>query len=181
MTVRDWLNVADYDIEEEDDEKPDDIDIAIDFKSFVERYAGQAVLVTYNAKFAMAHLNSVLPVPIRGIPVVDTLEFIKIYFEPILNSMVSQGSVHAREIAIKLWDEIRQRINPTLANLGKALGVRKIKWHASTSAEEVRQLAGIFAKMLAFVQRNKDVLQMPEYKTYAAQALQRAKGKMTNK
>jgi len=175
MGVRDWLNAADYDIDEED-EKPEDIDIAIDFKSFIEQYAGQAILITHNAKFAMAHLNYVLPVPIRSISIIDTAEFIRLYFAPVLRSMADKGSVHAKEMAERMWDEIQQRINPSLSNLGKVLGVKKIQWHASTLAEEVRQLAGIFSKMLAFVQRNKDVLQMPEYRSYAAQALERAKG-----
>jgi hypothetical protein len=166
MTVRDWLNAADYDMEESDS-KPDELNVLLRFKAFVDNY-DQAVLVVHNASFAMRHLNAALPVPIKGVRIIDTLQFIRTYFDPILRVLMLQGSKQATEMSDKVGDFI----NPTLHNLGRALQVAKIQ-RGSNSIQEVRQLSGIFSAMIHFLHKHRKLFDDPEYKSFAAGILSR--------
>lgn len=155
MGVRDWLNAADYDLAAEEEhlvDKPEELDVVMHFKEFLDQYTN-SILITYNSKLAMSHLDAKSPVPISRFGIIDVPEFAKSYFEPVLRSMMTKGNRQAAEMADKMWDNMKKEIDPTLHNLSRAFGISKAK-HSGTIVGEVRQLSSVFSKMLKFVRRN---------------------------
>lgn len=158
MGVRDWLNASDYDLEAEEEHlvnKPDELDIVLHFKSFLDQYTN-CILITYNSKLSIQHLDAKSPMQIGRSNIIDVSEFANLYFEPILRSMMARGNRQAAEMADKMWDSMRKIIDPSLYNLSRAFGVAKTK-HSGTIVGEVRQLASVFSKMLKFIYRNNKV------------------------
>lgn len=170
ITIRDMLNAADYDLEaHEEAGYMSEIELALEFKKFIEQQA-DPILVTHNASRAMQALNTALPVPVRA-PVIDVHKFAKVYFEPIVRALMMQGSKRATDMAEKMWDDVGNTIKLTIPNLGKALGVKRRKWHASMNAEEVYQLAATFRKMLKFLRAHKKMFSDPNFRKIAAKRI----------
>lgn len=176
LSIRDMLNATDYDLEPysggETPDMPTEMDTVLSFRTWVDRYAGRAVLISYNATFTMRHLSAAMPAPIKS-PIIDLSQFARIYFEPALRTMMVQGSKQAHDMAEKMWDQFKNTLNFTIHSMGQAFGVKPRKWHASSSAEEVYVTAGIFSKMLKFLQQHKEVEQKQYYRGLVDKAMEK--------
>ena len=168
-TIMDMLDLAGYEFDPDDTILPSEMEIVVDFKSFIDKYAGNAVLVVHNARNVMHHLNSTLPTPLRDVQVFDTLEFTKIYFEPVLQALMMHGNSKAHDMAEKLSDDIG-KFNTSLRNLSRALGIKKVRWELA--ANDAQRLADILSEMLKFLNTHSKMFRDANFRMLSAKAVE---------